>query len=234
VPGRLSVDRASSTMCQGGPVTEQNVAAADQPFVDAAGVALTLLGNDAVRDRWPEPSALPAMSVGALACHLGRQAARASELLVSTAALPRLPAADDHYARAAWVRSTSPSDPANDRNGDDADAALGHDALVERTTAHLAEVRRILAAGEARETVPIPWQGWALPRPEFLLTRLVELIVHSADLAASVDRPAPEFPDAAFRPVSELLVRLAARRHGQGPVVGTLSRRERTAVISAF
>jgi hypothetical protein len=34
--------------------------------------------------------------------------------------------------------------------------------------------------------------------------------------------------------VSELLPRLAVRRRGQGPVIGTATRRERTELISAF
>jgi hypothetical protein len=212
--------------------------ALDQAFLDASEVALTLLGNEAVRVRWTERSALAAMSVGALACHLGRQTARAAELLVTTSTsastLPVLAAADEHYARAAWVVTTSPDDPANDRSSDDAQAALGHPAMIDRVTADLAAVRRILQEGKAEEIVPIPWQGWALRRPHFLLTRLLETVVHSSDLAQSVSVPSPEFPDECFWPVCDLLARLAVRRHGQGPVISTLSRRERTQIVSAF
>jgi hypothetical protein len=207
----------------------------DAAFPGAAAVALDqLLRRPQVADRWTEPSALPQMSVGALACHLGRQAVVAAELLPATADFPVLGSADEHYARAAWVTSTSPDDPVNDRSADDTAAALGVAALLDRTAQALATVHGLLGDGGARDVVPIPWQGWALPRDAFLLTRLLEIVVHSDDLATSVGVPTPEFPDDAFAPVRDLLVRLAVRRHGQGAVVGTLARAERARPISAF
>ncbi|QYN24044.1 maleylpyruvate isomerase N-terminal domain-containing protein [Amycolatopsis sp. DSM 110486] len=205
----------------------------DQPFLDAAAVCSTLLRLDVVRERWAEPSALPELSVGALACHLARQVTRAAELLAAPSTLPVLAAVDEHYARAAWVTSTSLADQANDRTTDDAEAALGFDWMLSRYDADLAAVARLLR-GEATERADIPWQGWSLRRDDFLHTRLLELVVHSADLAASVDRPPPDFPDAAFTPVLTLLSRLAVRTHGQGAVVSTLTRRERARNISAF
>ncbi|QRP46262.1 maleylpyruvate isomerase N-terminal domain-containing protein [Amycolatopsis sp. FDAARGOS 1241] len=204
----------------------------DQPFLDAAAVCSTLLRADALRKRWAEPSALPELSVGALACHLARQVTRAAELLAAPPTLPTLAVVDEHYARAAWVTAESVHDPANDRTADDAEAAEGVDWMLARFDADLASVADRLP--EAADTVDIPWQGWSLRRDDFLHTRLLELIVHSADLAASLGVPAPEFPDAAFVPVLALLARLAVRRHGQGAVVSTLTRRERAQNISAF
>ncbi|OLT08905.1 hypothetical protein BJF90_12375 [Pseudonocardia sp. CNS-004] len=206
----------------------------DHAFVSAASIAMELILRPEVSDRWLQPSALPKMSIGALASHLGRQISRAAELLPVVADLPMLESADEHYARAAWVTSTSPDDPANDRGTDDAEAALGPAALRGRTTAALQAVRDLLVAGDARDVVSIPWQGWSLRRPDFLLTRLLELVVHSDDLAASLELPTPEFPDEAFAPVRDLLVRLAVRRHGQSAFVATLTRRERARSIDAF
>lgn len=207
----------------------------DDVFPVAASIALDLLGQQEVADRWAQPSALPQMSVGALACHLGRQPVRAAELLPVTAGgLPVLGSADAHYRRAVWVTATSPDDPVNDRSADDAEAARGAAALLERGGAALDTVRELLRHGAAEDVVPIPWQGWALRRDDFLLTRLLEIVVHSDDLATSVGVPTPEFPDEAFAPVRDLLVRLAERRHGQSAVIGTLARSERTRPISAF
>ncbi|WP_326567144.1 maleylpyruvate isomerase N-terminal domain-containing protein [Amycolatopsis rhabdoformis] len=206
----------------------------DQPFLDAAAVCSALLRAAEVGTRWGEPSALPEMTVGALACHLARQVTRAAELLAAPSTLPVLDVVDEHYARAAWVTSTSLADAANDRTTDDAEAARGRDWMLARFDADLATVARQLRGGEAPERVDVPWQGWALRRNDFLHTRLLELVVHSADLAASVDVPAPEFSEAAFTPVLALLSRLAVRRHGQGAVVSTLTRRERAENISAF
>jgi hypothetical protein len=50
----------------------------------------------------------------------------------------------------------------------------------------LETVRRLLAAGTARDVVLIPWQGWSLHRDDFLLTRMLEIVVHTDDLALSI------------------------------------------------
>nr|WP_269811028.1 maleylpyruvate isomerase N-terminal domain-containing protein [Kineosporia rhizophila] len=199
-------------------------------------------------ERWDLPSALPKMSVGALACHLGRQVSLAQQLLLPSPSdlssglpierpteLPLLEdGADEHYARAAWVTSTSPDDPENDRSTDEQLAQEGVQALVERFAAGAAEVSALLSGGSAGERVALPWQGWALSRDAFLLTRMLELVVHADDLAVSLDVPAPGFPERVFMPVVELIARLSVRRHGQLAVVGALTRRERQRPISAF
>jgi Mycothiol maleylpyruvate isomerase N-terminal domain len=206
----------------------------DSAFPMAAAVALELVSRDEVREQWLRPSVLPKMSVGALACHLGRQVVRAAELLPRATDVPPLGSVDEHYHRAAWVTSTSPDDPPNDRGTDEASAALGVAVLAERSAAALGTVRRLLADGTARDVVLIPWQGWSLRRDDFLLTRMLEIVVHSDDLALSTGVPAPEFPGEVFAPVRDLLVRLAVRRHGQSAVISALTRSERTQIISAF
>jgi Mycothiol maleylpyruvate isomerase N-terminal domain len=179
-------------------------------------------------------SALPKMSVGALACHLGRQVTRAAELLPIATDVPPLEHVDEHYRRAAWVMSTSPDDAPNDRSTDDAEAMLGLTALADRSAEALETARRLLAAGTAADVVLIPWHGWSLRRDDFLLTRMPEIVVHANDLALSVGVSTPEFAAEVFAPVRDLLVRLAVKRHGQSPVIGALSRSERTQAISAF
>jgi Mycothiol maleylpyruvate isomerase N-terminal domain len=206
----------------------------DAAFLIAATVALELIRRSEVAAQWLMPSALPKMSIGTLACHLGRQVVRAAELLPMATETPSLESVDAHYHQAAWVTSTSPDDPPNDRSADDGEAVRGATALADRTCEALETVRRLLAAGTAGDVVPIPWQGWSLRRDDFLLTRMTEIVVHSDDLAVSVGVPTPEFPAEVFAPVRDLLVRLAVRRRGQSAVISTLTRSERTQVISAF
>ena len=206
----------------------------DAAFPVAASIALELIRRPEVSDRWLDPSALPKMSVGALACHLGRQTVRAAELLPVVTDAPPLDSADEHYHRAPWVTSTSPDDPPNDRSLDDEEARLGPLALDERAAGALATVRDMLIEGAAQEVVWIPWQGWSLRRDDFLLTRLLEFVVHADDLAVSVGVPTPPFPDEAFAPVRDLLTRLAEHRHGQAAVISSLTRRERARTITAF
>lgn len=140
----------------------------DTAFLTAASITVDLVQRSEVSIRWSRPSALPEMSVGALACHLGRQAVRAAELLPVPTDVPPLESADAHYARAAWVTSTSPDDPPNDRSADDAEAALGPTALGRRAGGAVQAVRGLLAAGTATDVVLVPWQGWSLRRDDFL------------------------------------------------------------------
>lgn len=206
----------------------------DAAFLGAGRTALALIRRDQVRDHWDEPSALARMSVGMLACHLGRQLERAREILPLAGTGEPIDAAE-HYRRAAWVTATSLDDESMDRTADERQAADGYAAMVTRCAAALATVDSLLAAGEAAAVVTIPWQGWSLRRAEFLLTRLVEIVVHSDDLARSVDLPMPAFEPAAFSPVLHLLADLSAARHGQSALVSALTRAERRPdTITAF
>jgi hypothetical protein len=64
---------------------------------------------------------------------------------------------------------------------------------------------------------------------------MLELAVHTDDLAVSVGLGTPELPEAAFDPVLVLLARLAARRHGQVSLLRALARQERApAEVNAF
>jgi len=81
----------------------------------------------------------------------------------------------------------------------------------------------------------MPAGPWSLTLDDFLVTRMMEITVHSDDLAASVGIPTPELAESVTAPVLDLLVRLSVRRHGQTAVVRALSRAERApTTISAF
>src|SRR6185437_13359995 len=145
----------------------------------AAAVALDLVQREEVREQWLMPSVLPKMSVGALACHLGRQVVRAVELLPMATDVPPLESADANYHRAAWVRSTSPDDPSNDRSTDDAEAAFGAGPSPtgpprrwRRCAACSRPARRVMScrfpgrAGPCAGTTscsPGCWRSWSMP-----------------------------------------------------------------------
>lgn len=207
----------------------------DAPFLQSARIATGFIARDEVRNRWEADSALPQMTVGMLACHLGRQIVRADEILPIEATSDPIDETADHYRRAAWVNAESLEDPANDRTQDEREAAAGYQAMIDRCTSALHNVDRLLTSGGAQPVVTIPWQGWSLRREDFLLTRLVEIIVHTDDLACSLDVHTPDFPASSYEPVLHLLADLAAERHGQSALTSALTRRERQpANISAF
>lgn len=208
----------------------------DEAFLRGARVASALVTSSAVADRWSEASVLPRMSVGMLACHLGKQLVHARDLATTPdGGGDVLPDAAEHYRRAAWVTIPDLDHPVNDRSRSEDEAGAGHDPLCARTRQALDDLEALISSDSLQDLVAIPWQGWRLSRVDFLLTRTVELVVHSDDLARSISIPTPAFPSDTFEAVLGLLTTLAAERHGQAELISALSRRERMpATISAF
>ena len=110
----------------------------------------------------------------------------------------------------------------------------GIEPLLARTRSVLDGLRERLVT-EPADAVVHRASGWSLTLDDFLVTRLLELAVHCDDLAVSVGIDTPAMPPAVIDPVLDLLVRLAARRHGTTAVLRALSRSERApATISAL
>ncbi|MEV1155853.1 hypothetical protein AB0J27_10650 [Micromonospora chokoriensis] len=63
---------------------------------------------------------------------------------------------------------------------------------------------------------------------DFLLTRVMELVVHTDDLAVSLGLPTPPMPQTATEATIRLLSSLAAWRHGCVNVIRALARPERS------
>jgi hypothetical protein len=195
-----------------------------------------LLARPEVAAAWDEPSALAEWKVSGLAGHLGDQAPLVVRLLSAEESDLEPITLDEHYRRAAWVGAAVDDDVSVDiRAAGERDAADGVAALLARVREACAALPAVLAATSPRRAVLIPWQGWALRRDDFLVVRMMEVAVHSDDLAASVRVEPPALPWEVLGPVMGLLTRLAVGRHGQSAVVAALSRAERApARINAF
>jgi hypothetical protein len=163
-----------------------------------------------------------------LACHLASQLDNTVRLLAAGASdvspIPLL----DHYSSAGWVRGTV-DDEANVgiREGSNTQAKAGFEALLSGVSQRLGELPGALASVGSGSPVLIPWQGWSLTAKDFLVTRMMEIVVHSDDLAASIGVDTPDFPDPVIRPVLGLLTGVAVRRHGATAVVRALTRPQR-------
>lgn len=205
-------------------------------FLAAARIAADLVRHPEVSGRWGEESACAGMSIGGLAWHLGSQTDLAVRLLdAGPSELAPIPL-PEHYAHAGWVRGAS-DDPANVaiREGSDEQAEAGAAALAALLDERLADLPGVLDRVAPDTPVLIPWQGWALTAHDLLVTRLMETVVHSDDLAASVDLPTPEFPAEVLTPVLDLLTGLAVRRHGGTALVRALARPQRAPrTVAAF
>lgn len=208
-----------------------------ESYLVAASSAVALLHDPAVAAAWSKPSALTEFSVGGLSAHLSHQLARVETALGDADSPQQEPVhLLEHYSMSPWV--TAGLDHESNlgvRRGGEAAAAEGAAALAAGTEALFGRLAAALPAEPADRVVHLPWTGWSLTLDDFLLTRMMEIVVHSDDLAASVGLPTPELPAEVVDPVVDLLARLAVYRHGPTAVIRALSRAERApATISAF
>ena len=204
-------------------------------FLESVAIARELAGSAAVRDAWAHESACAGMSVGGLAHHLlnqGVTVARGLSAEPSGEVIPVL----EHYRRAPWVAASRAGQVDPEQNvRDDEAATAGPDAVLATVAGHTDGLADLLAAPRDPDTIFIPWQGWSLTTDDFLTTRMMEMLVHADDLAASVGVQTPQFPEGAVVPVVGLLAAVAADRHGATAVVRALSRPQRSqGPVSAF
>jgi hypothetical protein len=207
-------------------------------FEVSARLACELAGRPEVAARWADESACEGMSIGGLANHLVAQVDIAVALLGGPPSELEPIALLEHYRRAAWVR-TDVDEEANTviRDAANSEAGTGPEALAVRVANALTALPTALAAGAVPgpDARLIPWQGWALTAHDVMVTRLMELVVHSDDLAASIGVETPQFPDDVVAAVLGLLSGVAVGRHGQTAVVRALSRPQRApGSVSAF
>ncbi len=205
-------------------------------FLDAARTSQALLGEPAVAAAWTEPSALPGFTVGGLAAHLASQILTTARVIGEPPSTHELVPLLGHYARAAWVGADLDADiNVAIRDSGETLAAQGSEALAVRVDEALAELEQALPGQPADRWIEPPAGPWSLSLDDFLLTRMVEMVVHSDDLAYSLNVPTPSFPPDVEEPVLSLLTGLSVRRHGFVAVLRALTRAERApASIAAF
>lgn len=208
-----------------------------EDFLVAAGSVVDLLGRVEVVARWSDPSALPQMSVAALAAHLGSQVLTVHAAVTEGAGVTQREPVHllEHYDQVAWVRDDVDADSNRTiREGAEQAAGVGHDRLLQHLQRAVDDLRLALTAPELPPAITMPWWDWSLSFEDYLVTRVMEIVVHSDDLAVSVGIDAPVLPEPVLGPVLALLVGISLRRHGQAAVVRALSRRERAGDVSAF
>jgi hypothetical protein len=201
----------------------------------AVDALVGLVSTTEVANSWDGESALAGMTVGGLTRHLVSQPECAVEFLQMA-----LPAGTetlslmDYYARVDWLHAAVDA-PENTSIRDDFNelSAPGQADSVDILQRARADLPAALAA--AGPATYVPWQDCALHLDDFLACRLLEIVVHADDLAASVGHQTPQFDNDVLDPVLALLATLSKRRRGQDAVVRALARTERAkGQVSAF
>ncbi|MCD0445139.1 maleylpyruvate isomerase N-terminal domain-containing protein [Glycomyces sp. A-F 0318] len=197
-------------------------------YLAAARTALGLLEDPAVAGAWDGPSALEGFTVGGLAAHLAQQVTSVTGALAADYAGKPLIGLFEHYDRAAWVGTGTEGDAnAAIRAGGEEAAQRGPDAVLDQAREALAELEAALPGLDGSRISGNTRWPYATTLHDFLHTRILELVVHTDDLAHSVGVDTPVFDQDAFDTAAHMLTRLSAKRHGQAALVRALARSER-------
>jgi hypothetical protein len=211
-----------------------------ESFLSTAAEARGLIASREVAARWRDRSALEQLDVGAVAGHLARAAFVVIGYLDASDPEPagdatELVTADQYFERIMGAAAGSDDAHAGIRARAAEEAASGQDALVARLDATLQELDARFAAEPAGRAVRVA-AGLVLPLDEYLVTRMVELVVHSDDLAASAGLETPEFDALTMACVIGCMLAMVRARHGDMAVMRSFARRERDLInaIRAF
>lgn len=193
-------------------------------YLAMCGLVADLIGRRDVGDRWNDPSALPDMTIGALAGHLAASVLQVDLFLDMPEPDATTVTATEYYA--AMEDTTRPGSELN------AGVRARAEEVANRGWARLyidvgrATDRLVERLGDVPADRRFMSQGKALVVDEYLMTRLVELTVHLDDLARSLDLGPVAVPDDATTIALAVLVGAARARHGDRAVLHAMTRRE--------
>jgi Mycothiol maleylpyruvate isomerase N-terminal domain len=206
-----------------------------ESFLASAAEARGLIASREVAARWREPSALEQLDVGAVAGHLARATFVVVAYLDSSdpdiaREADELVTADRYFERIMGAASSAADDAsAGVRAPAAEEAAAGQEALVARVDATLQALDERFASEPADRAVQVAG-GIVMSLDEYLVTRMVELVVHSDDLAASAGIETPEFDAMTMACVIGCMLAMTRDRNGDIAVVRAFARRERDTI----
>jgi hypothetical protein len=204
-------------------------------FLEAAATAVRLLEDPAVTERWDEPSVLAQYTVGGLAAHLARAVSTpAGYLDQEPTDRPANTDSADYFLEALGDRDPVDSDlhrSVRQRSHDM--AASGPLGVLDATRAALQSLTGRLEV-EPGDRIVVVFGGTHMALDDYLETRIVEMVVHADDLAASCRGVSDKMPGSAWAVARSVVAEVAARRVGDRQFVLGLSRSERAQRPLAF
>lgn len=201
-------------------------------FFQACGFAHDVMTDRAVTDRWAEPGALHGFTVGGVAGHLYGAIRRFEKALDEPIPdPPRVGELADFYGK---NRIDTPGDLEEGvhplvREDGEKRASYGAEAVATRFADLVARLSERLP-GEPGDRLVTVWtvDDGATRLETYLTTRVIELVVHADDLAASVDLSPPGLPPEVASEAVGAFVELARARAGDIAVIRAFTRAERS------
>jgi hypothetical protein len=198
-----------------------------ETFLATVDSARALLDHPALPQRWNDPSALERMTIGALTAHLSRAVKLVPRYLDTPAEPPYRDAPGYFLSFAGQIDTDLDSEIAVAvRSRAEEESAAGLSAvLIGWDTARRELDTRLTPETEERG---ISVLGSSMRVADYLVTRTVELVIHSDDLAASLGVDPPDFEGEAFSAVISCLIEMAARRSSPLALIRAMTRVERS------
>jgi hypothetical protein len=199
-------------------------------FLSCARSTHRLLSRPELERRWDEPSALEHFSVRGLAGHLVRATGSVEAYLDRPEPEGDQPiSAGAYYARAIDTPDLQSDLHVAVRAKGEAEAAGGYADLLQRLEGLVGRLEKRLEEEAPTRLVRV-FQDIVLSLDDYLVTRLIEQLVHSDDLALSIGVEPPEAPPGAMDVVLRGLLEVARTKHGDLAVLRAFARRERDSV----
>lgn len=196
--------------------------------VEAVEAAAALVGCPEVASRWNDPSALDGMTVGGLCAHLVRAAGAVPAYLDRTD--PSARSADELLTPVTYFHAAIDS-PIHERIKEvSASEATAGPAELAAKCAALAVSMHSRFAAEPPDRLVAALGGRMLSLDDFCRTRLIEVLLHVDDLAASVGVPRPATSPEGPAIVIDILIGIARNQHGDWAMLHALARDERRSV----
>ncbi|CAN5422959.1 hypothetical protein BH23ACT9_BH23ACT9_33960 [soil metagenome] len=223
--GRLLTSRWRGVL---GSVAFMEQAGPTAVFLATGVVAEVLISSDAVASHWVHDSALAGYTVAGLAGHLARAVLTVDRYLDGSDPVgePTTPAGYFAAALASHDPTASAFHTSVRQRGEQ-EGSVGQAALVAQLRTSRLALSDRLAGLDASQRITV-LDGVVMTVPDYLNTRLVELVVHLDDLAVSVGLDGPDdVPPEAYEIVASVLAQVAVHRAGPLVTIRSLARRER-------
>lgn len=194
-----------------------------QAFLDAATAGSMLLDHPQLGALWDEPGASEGMTVGGIATHLVQSGMESLQnFLEAPAPQPsgRLLAPGRYFSGQSL--DLEHEDHRTIRDSANTAAQVGLDEVRHRVVTVISTLTTRLAA-ESDDRLVLVLGRFTMTLNDLTVTRLVEVLAHSDDLATSLD-VVYEPPPVALTIVLDCLTDVARRRHGDRAVLRTVAR----------
>lgn len=191
--------------------------------------AADLLRNPDVAAAWGRPSDLPGYTVGGVAGHLTRAAGRLEPVLD----LDEPPGEEATFEEWYLANRVATPEDLDDRFAtflrDDGEelGRRGAAALAEELDALAGRLAARLGTEDASRKVNAVRTPKPVALPDYLASRVVEVVVHADDVASGAGVAPPAFADGVIEVATAFLLRLARARSGDLAVVRAMTRAER-------